>query len=489
MSREQQRWTAVPAALVLSIVLGGPPPLRAQAPVKNPDGSTTTTGKDETYTPGGTKETTRDAEGHVTKEEYKDPKGKTVHIKYTTYPTGKSKRVDEVHFLPDGTPKYTDMTFTAEDGTETNEYFQYKDSMKAGGVRTVKKGGSVRYFKFNRTTEAWDEYEPQKWGGEWYGTWLDFALRDIEPPNISYPSFELDDGRIVNPFPDTTACCEPGSQNLAITIERDITVAPRQAPAGPSALPFALRWVADHGRLVRGASSLDARQAWPSSTPSPGVAWSGQAPGRSGVAGVTVVVTSLGTSQGEAFQLQLVNDGPTPVRLSAGGVVVEPLKQAARDETEKALQRLGPRLSGATTVRVEGYCLNYALRPPDAGMLFRVAPRLVQAQFAAARGVLRAASALDRLGRLTPDSNAKAYLESIKQYAVWTRLERWDVAKFSDAWVDMTRKQITASKRGWTPAMETTLRGAAPGRWRDIQAILSEAAAPAFRVGNDAGAR
>src|SRR6185295_16636657 len=106
-------------------------------------------------------------------------------------------------------------------------------------------------------------------------------------------------------------------------------------------------------------------------------------------------------------------------------------------------------------------------------MPFRVADADVRAQFRPASQVLRAAEILAKSDQLHPDSNPRLYIESIKQYALWTRLERWDQKAFSDAWVETTHKQMSAQKRPWTAQMESTLRTAAPGRWRDIQSVLS----------------
>lgn len=135
--------------------------------------------------------------------------------------------------------------------------------------------------------------------------------------------------------------------------------------------------------------------------------------------------------------------------------------------------QIGPNLKNASMMTVEGYCLNYALRPPDAGMLFRIAPPAIQARYASARSVLQAAMLLERVGQLRPDTDPKIYLESIKQYALWTKLENWDQKRFADAWVDTTRKQLAALKRQWTREMEATLRAAAPARWKDIRTIVA----------------
>lgn len=192
----------------------------------------------------------------------------------------------------------------------------------------------------------------------------------------------------------------------------------------------------------------------------------------------TVVVTSLGASQGEAFTLQVVNDTGAPMRLVADGTVVEPLKRQSQQQAQRDLQRaLGDRLKRAVTTRIEGYCLSAGLAPPSPGMLFRIAPKAVQEKFRPIRHVLNAADRLAAAGRLRPDSDPKSYFESLKQYATWTKLENWDMKKFGDAWIDRTKKSAAALKQNWTGAMEQALMSAVPGRWRDIQAVLTESAA------------
>src|SRR5207253_111741 len=127
---------------------------------------------------------------------------------------------------------------------------------------------------------------------------------------------------------------------------------------------------------------------------------SAQAGGAQSPGQVSAVITSLGTSQGEAFDLQIVNDSPQPVRVSGAGIVVEPLKRAARNEAQKALEKLGTKLRNATTVRAEGYCLDIGLEPPDAGTLYRIAPQEIQQKFAPVRNVLQAAAKLGGAGGL-----------------------------------------------------------------------------------------
>jgi hypothetical protein len=197
-----------------------------------------------------------------------------------------------------------------------------------------------------------------------------------------------------------------------------------------------------------------------------------QSPRANQGAPLLAVLTSLGASQGEAFQLQILNRTPQPVRFALEGLVVEPIKRSEQEQARKLIARMAPLLKKAATQKIEGFCLNFALRPPEAGTIFRVAPADVQAKYAASRRVLPVVSFLERAGQLHPDSSPKMYAESIKQYALWTHFQRWDERAFTQAWLDTTRKQLTAGKRAWTGEIEKALRAAAPRRWADIQSIL-----------------
>ncbi len=81
--------------LLASFPFAGLGPLNGRAlpqtTVKNADASTTTTER----LPTGTKETTRNEKGDITKEEFKNKEGKTFLLTYTTYTAdGTGKRVD-----------------------------------------------------------------------------------------------------------------------------------------------------------------------------------------------------------------------------------------------------------------------------------------------------------------------------------------------------------------------------------------------------------
>ena len=138
------------------------------------------------------------------------------------------------------------------------------------------------------------------------------------------------------------------------------------------------------------------------------------------------VMTSLGTSTGEAFEIQVVNDGTEPVRLS-GSLVLQPIAKEAHAAVQRQLQRALPR--GATTARLNAYCLEFLRQPPGPGALFRIAPPEMQKQFAAMRGVLDASRRLRDAGVLQPDSEPKAYFHAIRQWAIWTKAQQFTLVR------------------------------------------------------------
>lgn len=300
----------------------------------------------------------------------------------------------------------------------------------------------------------------------------------------SVNGLELVNAAVTNPAPTDNACCEPLVQKAAMHLVKPIQTASLSPLSGSTPIVLnRFEWVgslasaiaqwltrvqpvyASSSRVWR-APGDDYRASWRASAE--------QALAR-GYPRLTAVIRAIGTSQGEAFNVQIVNEGPIPAELYGESVIVEPIKRSAHDQTARAIERLVPQAKSAPAFTVEGYCVDFALAPPDKGMLFRIASPQVQARYASTKRVLQAALKLSTAGRLNPDSNPKLYVESIKQYAVWTELEHWDFQRFSDAWRSMTEKQMKAAKRPYTAQMDAALKSAAPGRWRDIQAILSAA--------------
>jgi hypothetical protein len=193
-------------------------------------------------------------------------------------------------------------------------------------------------------------------------------------------------------------------------------------------------------------------------------------------------LVATGRASGEVFDLHVLNRSGEPAHLVApDGVVVEPIKVGA---TQPVAAR-----SGATIDRhpVLGYCLDFAKPPPAAGMIYRVAPSAVQQQFAPLRHVLRAARQLEQSGRLSPDGDPRAYFDAIKQWAVWTHIQKWDEREFIDRFVARTRENAQQLKVRWTDAIEKQVRAGAPGRWRHIRQVLDEA--DALRRASAPGAR
>jgi hypothetical protein len=184
---------------------------------------------------------------------------------------------------------------------------------------------------------------------------------------------------------------------------------------------------------------------------------------------VAVSLVATGGSTGPVLRLQVVNHTGTPLSLGAPeGLVLQPLKQAA----QSAVQKLDERL---TTQSLNSYCLDFAKLPPAAGTLYRVADQALQQHFAPIRNILRAGPALAAEGRLHPDSDPAAYLDATKQWAVWSRLEKWSASDFEHHFVERTRLNVVAARQPWTRDVEARVRQLVPNRWRDIVSVLERA--------------
>lgn len=231
----------------------------------------------------------------------------------------------------------------------------------------------------------------------------------------------------------------------------------------------ALLTAADAGfRRDRGRS----RGVWLAPIAGPVQAQEAQTP--AGPPPIRMLVTSLGTSTGEAFQAAIVNDGDKPVLIDGMRLVLEPLKSDTARRARSAIQKF--RAEKPTTVKMTGYCLEFLRPPPIAGTLFRIAPQAAQEAAGPVRRILEAGSRLRRQGRLNPDSEPTGYYHAIRQWAIWTQEQGFTEETFTNAFVEHTKKTLVASGRQWSAAAEQTLRQAAPGRWRDIQEVLAAAA-------------
>ena len=191
-----------------------------------------------------------------------------------------------------------------------------------------------------------------------------------------------------------------------------------------------------------------------------------------------VVLTSLGESQGTAFQMQIVNTGRRALRVAGQGLIVEPLKNQAAQYAQRQLANLR---RGITNVKVNGYCIDMPLTPPSKGMIFRIANAATQKQFGSLRDVLGAAKLAHVTGKLNPDSNPASYADFVKQWSVWSRRDNWNESTFTSKFIEHTRKRAAEAGRPVTADQERVLRGAAPGRWRDIAGVLASVAPVAAR--------
>src|SRR5579864_3282565 len=177
-----------------------------------------------------------------------------------------------------------------------------------------------------------------------------------------------------------------------------------------------------------------------------------------------------GKSSGEAFEFQVFD--PTgklkEIRIP-DGLILEPIERGA---AKPVAGKPGERRSSH---KLSAFCVDFAKEPPEQDGLFRVAAPEIQKKYKPVRAVIRAGRELAEAGNFHPDSEPKAYADSIRQYALWTKLEGWNQQQFTDHFVERTRKNAEAMQVKWTPQMESTLRNAAPGRWNDITQVLQRA--------------
>lgn len=227
-----------------------------------------------------------------------------------------------------------------------------------------------------------------------------------------------------------------------------------------------------------------------------GAAMLGGPSGRGGAtAPVEVVILSTEGSTGAVMEAFFLNRGK-PVQIQGEGIVLEPVAdvdaatmQRIEQIREAALQGkpvppagagsrgAGPMeepWAGASVVRVvlDAYCLEADLAVPTQGMLFRIADPARQAAFGNLQGILEASQQLRERGALHPSNNPDDYFHSIRQWAVWVDEKDMDDGEFEDAFVDHAEKNVTAAGQPWNEDVEQVVRDYAPGRWRDIEAVL-----------------
>ena len=189
-------------------------------------------------------------------------------------------------------------------------------------------------------------------------------------------------------------------------------------------------------------------------------------------------LTSLGGSTGEAIQVHVVNDGDRAVRIrGAGAMVLEPLAASAMPRVQEVLQReTGASMASA---KLSAYCLEFLRKPPTPGTVFRIASEELQARFKPLRDVLDAARKLEKLGLLKPDGNPVSYFHAIRQWAIWTKEQGFDLKTFGRAFVERTKQNFASLGQTWTREVENAVLARVPGRWADIVRVLEEVDAQA----------
>ncbi len=190
-------------------------------------------------------------------------------------------------------------------------------------------------------------------------------------------------------------------------------------------------------------------------------------------AGVHFLLTDRGGSTGKTLVLKVLNLTGSAVRLGSGPIAVRPIAQQSQQKALQAFQALSK--AQPARVDVAGYCLEFLKAPPDAGTLYEIAPAAIQEKYAVMAKVLSSADHVVRASALHPDSDPRAYADSIKQWSLWSVEQNFNGSRFSDSLVDYTKKHAQAAGVKWSSQSEAQIRSAAPNRWRDVVSILSGA--------------
>lgn len=304
---------------------------------------------------------------------------------------------------------------------------------------------------------------------------LDPNTTEIMPPPSATPTVRMD--------PTSTALIPPSDPNATARMTNELMQSlpqAHQSGMSPQQMANSVRGMASKlgvqpQQLVNSLRQrLDPRPISMS-----GLGDSSTAPSR---AGLDVSLEASGVSSGGAFTVRATNAGATPFELHGEGVVVEPVRAApVRESGSQSLSkgRAGPEAAlsvQAATQRVEAFCLERVRPVPVPGTEYRVAPPAAQAQHRRLVDVLHAAQRVMDAGGLRPDSEIQGYFNSIRQWSIWTRQENFDQQRFTDEFINQTKKSVEERGVKWTNQMRDTVRKVAPGRWRDILAVLGEAA-------------
>jgi len=191
---------------------------------------------------------------------------------------------------------------------------------------------------------------------------------------------------------------------------------------------------------------------------------------------VEMYFLALGGSTGPVVQLFAVNRSGAPVALPADFMVLEPVRISP-----EAQARIGTLLQGMVDLGgrpqvLNAYCLEFLRQPPAAGTVLRMAGARTTSRFEQAKRVLQAAKRLHDLSQFSPDLAPEDYLHSIRQWAVWTSQEGFDLRRFTDAFVSNARTSYASEGQRWSGEIERAVRALVPNRWKDIQAVVQAAA-------------
>jgi len=195
--------------------------------------------------------------------------------------------------------------------------------------------------------------------------------------------------------------------------------------------------------------------------------------------GVHVLLTDQGGSTGKTVVMNILNLTGQPVRLSSKPFAVQPIQQQAQ---QPVMQAFG-RLSQAAPVRLElaAYCVEFLKAPPGPSTLLRLAPPDIQQKYSSMSKVLQSAYRVAKGNALHPDSNPAAYTDAMKQWSIWVVEQNLNEARFTEAFLGHTKKNVEAAKQQWSKQAEDMIRAASPNRWRDIIKILQGAGVPVPR--------
>ena len=196
---------------------------------------------------------------------------------------------------------------------------------------------------------------------------------------------------------------------------------------------------------------------------------------RSSYAGPEVGLVATGASTGDAFLVRVSGQPKYSGRLMASdGLVLEATKVTIPM----------PRATPTSDVsQLQAFCAEFQKDQPPPGTVYRVADAPQQERLKPMRQFFRAADDLATAGKLHPDSNPLGYLNFVKQYSLWTRLEGWNQQAFAENFLKRTKSNALSMGQAWTHDAEAAVQKAAAGRWADIQAVMEAAKARGISTG------